>query len=146
MASKAKERKLEPGKGWLLFALCWAVTFLAVWGLRQALIPRDELDCYARVISLQKAVDRWNLAHPEKAVTDEIDEPALEAAGFFQPKAYDREKHYHFVGETAHGPRVKCNKHVDNPFVLRMTGVTLLSALLFVGLCVRRGYRLFDRA
>jgi hypothetical protein len=135
---------LDHKKGWALFEACWVATLALVWGLRQALIPRDELDCYARVIALQKAVDRWNKVHADKPAADVLDETALAAAGFLKPQSYDREKHYYFVGETAHGPRVKCNKHADNPAVLRLTGVTLLAALAFMGVCVSRGYRLFD--
>jgi hypothetical protein len=147
MTPKSKDVKLTGRKGWLLFAACWIATLAVVWGLRQALVPKDELDCYARVIALQKAVDGWNKAHPEKPLgeKDELDEKALSAAGFFKPQDYDREKHYHFIGPTVWGLQVKCNKHGDNPLSLRLTGVTLLALLVFVGVCANRGYRLFDR-
>jgi len=146
MAAKRKNVKLTGKRGWLLFAACWVATLAAVWGLRQALVPREELDCYARVIALQKAVEGWNKAHPQKPLgeKDELDEKALAGAGLLEPQAYDREKHYHFIGKTAWGEKVKCNKHGDNPLVLRLTGVTLLALLVFVGVCANRGYRLFD--
>ena len=76
MASKPKTGTLSRSKGWSLFAACWIVTFVAVWGLRQAFIPREELDCFSRVKTLQGAVDRWDQSHPKKVYkdTDDIDE------------------------------------------------------------------------
>lgn len=144
MEPKTRTQKITFQKGVLIFALCWVATFLAVFILRQVLIPRDELDCYARVITLQKAVNQWNEAHADKPVTDEIDEAALVKEGDLQPQTYDHEKHYYFVGETAHGLRVKCNKHEDNPLILRLTGDTLLAVLVFVVFCFFRGFVLFD--
>lgn len=145
MESKPKKtKKLTWKTGLTIFALSWVVTFLAVFILRQVLIPRDELDCYARVITLQKAVDQWNAARPDKPVTEDIDENALVQAGFLQPLSYDHDKHYYFVGETAHGLRVKCNKHEDNPLILKLTGDTLLAVLVFIVFCANRRYVLFD--
>lgn len=143
-STKPTSRKLTWKNGLLIFALCWVVTFVAVYVLRQVLIPRDELDCYARVQTLQKAVDQWNAAHPDKPVTEDIDENALVQAGFLQPLTYDHDKHYYFVGETAHGLKVKCNKHEDNPLVLKLTGDTLIAVLVFVGFCMNRQYVPFD--
>lgn len=144
MESKPKFIKLTWKNGLLIFAVSWVVTFAAVYILRQALIPRDELDCYARVITLQKAVNQWNAAHPDKPVTEDIDENALVKEGFIQPQTYDPEKHYYFVGETAHGLKVKCNKHEDNPLILKLTGDTLLAVLVFIVFCAFRRYSLFD--
>jgi hypothetical protein len=141
----AKKRiKLTWKKGWVIFAVSWVVTLAAVYVLRQVLIPRDEMNCYNRVCTLQKAVNHWDKAHPDKLIRDEIDENAFVQAGFLKPLAYDHEKHYYFVGETAHGWKVKCNKHEDNPLVLRLTGVTLLAVLVFVVFCSFRRYVLFD--
>lgn len=137
-------KKLTWKTGLFIFALSWLFTFVAVYTLRQLLIPRDELDCYARVITLQKAVNQWNQAHPDKPVTEEIDENALVQAGFLKPLTYDHEKHYYFVGETAHGLKVKCNKHEDNPVVLKLTGDTLLAVLVSFVFCSMRKYVLFD--
>ena len=56
--SAAKSKKLEVltwKKGWMIFAISWVATFAVVWGLRQILIPKEELDCYARVQMFQKA-------------------------------------------------------------------------------------------
>ena len=142
--SKPASKKLTWKNGLPIFAVCWAVTFLSVYVLRQALIPRDELDCYARVCTLQKSVNQWNAAHPDKPVTEDIDENALVQAGLLQPLSYDHDKHYYFVGETAHGLRVKCNKHEDNPLILKLTGDTLLALLVFIGFCVNRRYVPFD--
>jgi hypothetical protein len=144
MESKTRTQKITFQKGLLIFALCWFATFLAVFILRQVLIPRDELDCYARVITLQKAVNQWNKAHADKPVTEEIDEAALVKESGLQPQTYEHEKHYYFVGETAHGLKVKCNKHEDNPLILRLTGDTLLAVLVFVIFCSFRGYVLFE--
>ena len=148
MESKApakKRVKLTWGKGLLIYGICFVATVAAVYVLRQALIPRDEMDCYNRVITLQKAVNQWNQAHPDKIIKDDIDENALAKEGFLlQPLTYDHEKHYYFVGETAHGLKVKCNKHEDNPLVLRLTGDILLAVLVFVVFCSFRGYVLFD--
>jgi hypothetical protein len=140
----SKTKKLTWKRGLRIFAFCWVATFVAVFILRQALIPRDELDCYARVKTLQKAVNQWDQAHPDKPVTEIIDENALVQAGFLQPLAYDHDKHYYFVGETAHGLKVKCNKHEDNPMVLKLTGDTLLAVLAFFVFCSTRRYVLFD--
>lgn len=144
MASQRKPIKLTWKKGFLLFAACFAVTVAVVFVLRQVLIPKEELDCYARVITLQKAVHQWDQAHPDKVLKDDIDEASLAKEGFLQPLVYDHNLHYYFVGETAHGFRVKCNKHEDNPLVLRLTGDLLLAVLVFVVLCSFRGYVLFD--
>jgi hypothetical protein len=144
MASQRKPIKLTWKKGLLLFAACFAVTVAVVFVLRQVLIPKEELDCYARVITLQKAVHQWDQVHPDKPLKDDIDEAALVKEGFLQPLVYDHNLHYYFVGETAHGLRVKCNKHEDNPLVLRLTGDFLLAVLVFVVLSSFRGYVLFD--
>jgi hypothetical protein len=141
MFHQPKRKKLTWKNGFLIYALCWAATFVAVYALRQVLIPRDELDCYARVQTLQKAVDQWNQAHPDKPVTEIIDEAALVQAGFLKPLQYDHDKHYYFVGETAHGPRVKCNKHEDNPMVLKLTGDTVLAFLVFFVFCLLFNYK-----
>jgi len=138
-----KPKQLTWKTGLMIYAACWVATFLAVFGLRQALIPRDELDCYARVQALQSAVNQWNAANPSKPVTEDIDENALVQAGFLKPLSYDHDKHYYFVGETAHGLRVKCNKHEDNPLILKLTGDTLLATLVFIVFCMLRGYVLF---
>ena len=130
--------------GLMIFAACWVVTAGAVYLLRQALIPKDEMDCYHRIDTLQKAVNQWNSAHPDKIINDDIDEGALVKEGFLQAQTYDHEKHYYFVGETAHGMKVKCNKHEDNPLVLRLTGDFLLAVLVFIVFCVYRRYVLFD--
>ena len=130
--------------GWLIFAACWVATVIVVYGLRQLLIPADEMACYHRVETLQKAVNLWNAAHPDKIIKEDIDEVALVKEGFLQPLTYDHDKHYYFVGETAHGLKVKCNKHEDNPLVLRLTGDILLAVLVFVAFCVWRGYVLFE--
>jgi len=124
-----------------LFSFLFATT--AVYFLRQALIPKEELDCYARVTVLQKAVNQWNQAYPDKVINDEIDESQLIKAGFLQPLTYDHNLHYYFVGETAHGLKVKCNKHEDNPLILRLTGDFLLAVLIFIIFCSIRGYVLF---
>lgn len=137
-------KKLTWKKGWTLFAISWAITFVMVFALRQVLIPRDELDCYARIGTLQKAVDQWNKVHADKIITEDIDENALVQAGFLTALTYDHEKHYYFVGDTAHGLRVKCNKHEDNPLILKLTGDTLLAVLGFIVYCSYRRYRLFD--
>ena len=127
-----------------IFAVSWVLTFAAVYCLRQLLILPDEMACYHRVAAMQKAVTQWNAAHPDKVINDEIDEAVLNQAGFLQPQTYDHEKHFYFVGETAHGLKVKCNKHEDNPLILRLTGDTLLAVLVFIVFCSFRGYVLFD--
>lgn len=136
--------KLTAKKGWIIFLMCWVVSFLSIYALRQMLIPREELDCYARVITLQKAVNQWNQAHPDKPVTELIDENALVQAGFLKLLTYDHERHFYFVGQTAHGPKVKCNKDEDNPLILRLTGDTLIAVLLFLVYCSFRKYVLFS--
>ncbi len=143
MGSKRKAIPLTWKTGSILFLICFVVSVAAVHFLRQALIPKEELDCYARVITLQKAVDQWNVAHPDQIIKDEINEDSLVKAGFLQPLTYDHDLHYYFVGETAHGPRVKCNKHEDNPLVLRLTGDLLLAVLVFLVVCSIRGYAFF---
>src|SRR5260221_8548813 len=139
-----KHTKLTWKSGLTIFAISWVVTVGAVYLLRQALIPKDEMDCYHRIFTLQKAVNQWNAAHSDKVINDEIDEMALVKEGFLTPQTYDHEKHYYFVGETAHGLKVKCNKHEDNPLVLRLTGDTLLAVLVFIVFCSYRRYVLFD--
>ncbi len=144
MESKGKTTKLTWKTGLTIFAISWVVTVGAVYLLRQLLIPKDEMDCYYRIVTLQKAVNQWNTAHPDKIITDDIDETALVKEGFLIPQTYDHERHYYFVGETAHGLKVKCNKHEDNPLVLRLTGDTLLAVLVFIVFCINRRYVLFD--
>lgn len=146
MAAEKKPQKLSWKKGWAIFAVCWLSTLATVTVLRHVFFPKDEMDCYYRVETLQAAVDKWNKVHPDKVINDEIDEAALVKEGLLQPQNYDHEKHYYFVGETAHGPRVKCNKHEDNPLVLRLTGVTLLALLVFTVYCASRRYVLFNPA
>jgi hypothetical protein len=143
MDSQRKTIPLNWKNGIVIFLLSFLFAVVSVYFLRQNLIPKEELDCYARVITLQKAVDQWNKAFPDKPITDEIDEASLVKAGFLQPLTYDHNLHYYFVGETAHGPKVKCNKHEDNPLVLRLTGDFLLAVLIFVIFCSVRGYVLF---
>jgi hypothetical protein len=143
MSFQKKMISLNWKNGSLIFIFSFLFAATAVYFLRQALIPKEELDCYARVAVLQKAVNQWNQAYPEKAINDEIDESQLIKAGFLQPLTYDHNLHYYFVGETAHGLKVKCNKHEDNPLVLRLTGDFLLAVLIFVIFCSVRGYVLF---
>ncbi|HTA76779.1 MAG TPA: hypothetical protein VK791_06455 [bacterium] len=143
MGSQRKTIPLNWKNGSIIFVLSFLVAAVGVFLLRQTLIPKEELDCYARVITLQKAVDQWDKAYPDKIINDEIDEAALVKAGFLQPLIYDHNLHYYFVGETAHGLRVKCNKHEDNPLVLRLTGDLLLAVLLFLIFCSIRGYVFF---
>jgi hypothetical protein len=143
MDSQRKTMALNWMNGSVIFLLSFLVAAAGVFFLRQTLIPKEELDCYDRVITLQKAIDQWDKAYPEKPVTDEIDEAALVKAGFLQLLTYDHTLHYYFVGETAHGLRVKCNKHEDNPLVLRLTGDFLLAVLLFIIFCSIRGYVFF---
>lgn len=143
MESQRKVIPLTWKSGSVIFLVCFLVSVVAVQLLRQMLIPKEELDCYARVKTLQKAVDLWDQAHPDQVIHDEINEDALVKAGFLQPLTYDHNLHYYFVGETAHGWRVKCNKHEDNPLILRLTGDLLLAVLLFVIFCSVRGYVLF---
>jgi hypothetical protein len=145
MATK-KTTLLTWKTGLLIYAICWVATTAAVTVLRHVFIPKDEMDCYYRVETLQKAVNGWNAAHPDKIINDEIDEAALVKEGFLQPLTYDHEKHYYFVGETAHGLKVKCNKHEDNPLVLRLTGDTILAVLVFIVFCAWRGFVLFPPA
>jgi hypothetical protein len=137
-------KKLTWKQGLTIYAVSWVITFFVVFGLRQALIDRDELNCYARVQTLQRSVDQWNKAHSEKPVTEDIDENALVQAGLLATQTYDHEKHYYFVGQTAWGPRVKCNKHEDNPLILKLVGDCLLAILGFVAFCSYKGYVLFD--
>ena len=145
MASK-KTIKLTWKKGLTIFAVSWIAAFLAVYVLRQVFIPADEMACYHRISVMQTAVNQWNQAHPDKVMNDEIDEAALTQAGFLAAQTYDHEKHYYFVGETAHGLKVKCNKHEDNPLILRLTGNTLLAVIVFVVFCIFKGFVLFDPA
>jgi hypothetical protein len=119
------------------------VSFLVIYGLRQVLIPKEELDCYARVIILQKAVNQWNQTHTDKPIIELIDENALVLAGYLQPLTYDHERHFYFVGQTAHGPKVKCNKDEDNPMILKLMGDTLIAVLFFLIYCSYRGFVLF---
>ncbi len=139
-----KTKKLTFTKGLLIYVFCFAFTLLGVYLLRQALIPKEEMDCYNRVITLQKAVNQWNQVHPDKIINDEIDDALLTKEGFLRPQTYDHEKHFYFVGETAHGLRVKCNKHEDNPLILRLTGDAILAVMVFVVFCSLRGYVLFN--
>ncbi len=138
-----KRNQLTWEKGLTLFAICWVLTAGAVYLLRQILIPADEMACYNRISTLQTSVTHWNAAHPDKIINDEIDEAVLNKNGFLPPQTYDHEKHFYFVGETAHGLKVKCNKHEDNPLVLRLTGDTILAVLVFIVFCMFRGYVLF---
>ncbi len=144
MAAQRKPIKLTRKNGLVIFALSFVATFVAVSVLRQVFIPKEEMDCYNRIITLQKSVDQWNQAHPDKILKDDIDEAGLAKEGFLQPLTYDHNQHYYFVGETAHGLKVKCNKHEDNPLILRVTGDLLLAVLVFVVFCAFRGYVLFD--
>jgi hypothetical protein len=137
-------QKLTWKKGLAIYGVSWVITFLVVFGLRQALIDRDELNCYARVHTIQKAVDQWNQAHPDKLITEDIDENALTQAGLLPAQTYDPQKHYYFVGQTPWGPKVKCNKHEDNPLILKLVGDCLLAILGFVAFCSYKGYVLFD--
>jgi hypothetical protein len=150
MADKAKKLKvLTWKKGWTIFAVCWIATVVVVWGLRQILIPKEELDCYARVQMFQKAVNQWNTAHPDQVMTDSddkdkmFDENKLVQAGLIPPQTYDHDRHYYFIDTTAHGLKVKCNKDEDNPLILRLVGDTLLALLVFVLYCSGRGLVLF---
>ena len=143
MSFQKKMIPLNWKNGSLIFIFSFLFATTAVYFLRQALIPKEELDCYARVTVLQKAVNQWNQAYPDKVINDEIDESQLVKAAFLQPLTYDHNLHYYFVGETAHGLKVKCNKHEDNPLVLRLTGDFLLAVLIFIIFCSVRGYVLF---
>ena len=143
MESQRKTIPLTWKNSFIIFFFSFLFAATAVYFLRQSLIPKEEMDCYSRVAVLQKAVDQWNQAYPEKVVTDQIDEDQLVKAGFIQPLTYDHNQHYYFVGETAHGLRVKCNKHEDNPLILRLTGDFLLAVLIFLVFCSVRGYALF---
>jgi hypothetical protein len=136
-------------KGWMIFAICWVATFAAVTILRHLLIPKEELDCYARIQMFQKAVDKWNAMHPDQAMTDSLDkdkmldETKLTQAGLIPPQTYDHNRHYYFIGATAHGLKVQCNKDADNPLILKLTGDSLLAMLAFVVFCSSRGLVLF---
>jgi hypothetical protein len=143
MSSQKKSIPLNWKNGSLIFLFSFLFAATSVYFLRQALIPKEELDCYDRVAVLQNAVNQWNKAFPDKIINDQIDEAQLVKAGFLQPLNYDHSLHYYFVGETAHGLKVKCNKHEDNPLVLRLTGDFLLAVLIFVIFCSVRGYVLF---
>jgi hypothetical protein len=150
MASKAKKLEvLTWKKGWAIFLICWVATVAVVWGLRQILIPKEELDCYARVALFQKAVNQWNSAHPDQVMNDSddkdkmFDETKLVQAGLIPPQTYDHDRHYYFIGATAHGLKVQCNKDEDNPLVLRLVGDTLLALLVFVLFCSSRSLVLF---
>jgi len=147
MASPTKKnKKITFKQGLVIYAVCWVLTVLAVWGLRHIFIPKEEMDCYNRIPVFQKAVDQWNAAHPDKPVTEIIDENALTQAGFLPPQTYDHERHYYFVGQTAHGLRVKCNKDEDNPLVLRLAGDSELAVLVFLVYCMYRKYVFFDKS
>ena len=140
-----KKRALLTWKtGWTIFAVCWVATVAAVYGLRILFIDKDEMACFHRVDTLQTAVSQWNNAHPDKVIKEDIDEAALVKEGYLSALTYDHEKHYYFVGETAHGNKVKCNKHEDNPLILRLTGDTLLAVLVFLAFCGWRGFVLFE--
>ncbi len=137
------DRTLDPQTGWKAFAIIWLVVFAAVWALRQGLIPRAELLCYQRTAVLDEAVRAWNKAHPDRIMDDksEIDEKALLESGLLRQNLdYDPQLHYYFVQQQVHGPRVKCNKHEDSPWILKLTGVTLLAILAFVGWASFRRY------
>jgi hypothetical protein len=137
---------LDPKTGWKAFAILWLAVFAAVWALRQGFIPRDELLCYSRAAVLNEAVRGWNQAHPDRLMDDkvEIDETALLGGGFLRaPLDFDRNLHYYFVDRKVRGLQVKCNKHEDNPLVLKLTGVTLLAILAFVVWASFRRYTLW---
>jgi hypothetical protein len=139
----APTKQLKAQTGWIVFAFCWIVSLLGVWVLRQAFIPREELSCYANACTLNHAVQAWNKAHADHVMDDkvEIDQAALLSGGFLKkPLNYDPQKHYYFVDRQVHGLKVKCNKHEDNPTVLKLTGVTLLAVLLFVVWCSFKNY------
>ncbi len=126
-------RKLTWKNGILLFVVCWLAAFLVVGVLRTVLIPKDERDCHARVRMIQKAVEDRDRMHPSDPVRGDLDTGRMVSLGLVpQGFAYDAASHYYFVGETAHGWRVKCNRHEDNPLLLRLTGVTLLALVLWV--------------
>jgi len=129
------EKKMKPlslQTGFLWFLVCLGMAWGAVALLRETVIPQDERDCYRRVEILQKAVDRWNRQNPKDPMTEDIDFKKLSSAGMsISSPAYDVQRHYYFVGETAHGLRVKCNRHQDNPLSLKWTGVVLLGLVLF---------------
>jgi hypothetical protein len=139
----AVTKRLEAKTGWLIFTLCWLTSLASVWVLRQVFIPAEELSCYANACVLDHAVRSWNKAHAEHPMDDkgEIDQAALLSGGFLKKSlTYDVQKHYYFVDRQVHGLKVKCNKHEDNPTVLKLTGVTLLAVLLFVVWCSFRNY------
>lgn len=136
-------RPLDAKTGWLFFAACWVAALLCVGAARWAFIPSEERACYARSCELDHAVKAWNKAHADKPMDDkgEIDEAALVSGGFLKSAlTYDPQKHYYFVDRQVHGLKVKCNKHEDNPLVLKLTGVTLLGVLFFLAWCSFRGY------
>jgi len=144
--AQTKPKLLDAKTGWTAFAACWLAMFAVVWALRQATIPRDELSCYARASVLDEAVHAFNRAHPEKPMDDkgEIDEKALVDGRFLAaPLTYDTQAHYYFVDRTVRGLKVKCNKHEDNPPVLKLTGVTLLALLAFVAWASFKNYALW---
>ncbi|HVM33156.1 MAG TPA: hypothetical protein VMU88_08480 [bacterium] len=136
-------------KGWMIFAVIWVATFALVWGLRQIFVPREELDCYARIQVFQKAVDQWNALHPDQAMTESLDpgkgldEGKLVSSGLMPVQTYDHDRHYYFIDKTPHGLKVKCNKDEDNPLILKLTGDTLLAVIVFVIFCSSRGLVLF---
>lgn len=133
-------RRMTVKSGLVYFALCWFIAWGGITLLRWSLIPAEERECHTRVRRIQEAVDAWDRVHPEEPIRHEIDMERLRSSGFLHAgDVFDPGKHYYFVGETAHGWRVRCNRHEDNPLLLRWTGVTLLALVLWVALAsVRR--------
>src|SRR6185369_12123790 len=85
MAYQRKPIKLTWKSGLVIFGLSFVVTFAGVSILRQVFIPKEEMDCYNRVITIQKAVDQWNKVHSDKIIKEDIDEAGLAKEGFLQP-------------------------------------------------------------
>lgn len=130
----AATRRMSAGKVAISFAICWLAAWAGTTLLRQVLVPSVERECYDRVARLQEAVDAWDRAHPSEPLREELDVPKLVSEGLLAEwKDPGTDLHYYFVGETAHGWRVRCSRHEDNPLVLRLTGVTLLALVLWVG-------------
>jgi hypothetical protein len=130
------------GFGLAWFAVAWVVAFAATTLFRAVLVPAEDRDCYARVAAFQGPLADWVALNPGMR-PDEMSPERLAESGLLPPEWVARQgTHYYFVEKGPWGWRFRCNRHQDNPLLLRMTGVTLLAMVLWLMAAsrIRRGF------
>lgn len=139
-----EHRPLTRKNALLRLVACWVVAFVAVTLLRNALIPSAERECYSRVRTLDASLQRYLKGHPDASGLDRLTPEQLVREGLLSESDAARpEEHYYFIEKGPWGWRARCNRHQDNPLVLRLTGVTLLSLVFWVAVTAYRRERLF---